>query len=93
MLKDAVGNVVGGVRPPELEAPRGVYKESNSGPGFCRLYGGFVPFAPEKLREMYPAAGAFASKFDAATAKAVKERFLLPEDAALLRASRPATIN
>ncbi len=93
MLKDAVGNVVGGVRPPELEAPRGVYKESNSGPGFCRLYGGFVPFAPEKLREMYPAAGAFVSKFDAAIAKAVNERFLLPEDAALLRASRPATIN
>lgn len=93
MAKDAVGNVVGGVRPPELEAPRGIYLESNSGPGFCRLYGGFVPFGPEKLREMYPTSGAFAAAFDTAITRAVKDRFLLPEDASLLRSTLPATLD
>jgi hypothetical protein len=92
MAKDTVGNVVGGVRPPELEAPRGVYLESNSGPGFCRLYGGFVPFIAEKLKEIYPGSGSFATAFDAAIDRAVKDRFLLPEDASLLRSSRPATL-
>ena len=93
IAKDAVGNVVGGVRPPELEAPRGVYIESNSGPGFCRLYGGFIPFSSEKLREIYPTRDSFASNFDAAIARAVKARFLLPEDAALLRSTRPSFLN
>ncbi len=92
MAKDAVGNVVGGVRPPELEAPRGVYLESNSGPGFCRLYGGFIPFSAEKLKEIYPASGSFATAFDVAIDRAVKDRFLLPEDASLLRSTRPATL-
>lgn len=92
MTKDAVGNVIGGVRPPELEAPLGVYLESNSGPGFCRLYGGFVPFSAEKRKEMYPATGSFAVAFDAAISRAVEDRFLLPEDALLLQTSRPATL-
>ena len=92
MTKDAVGNVVGGVRPPELEAPRGVYLESNSGTGFCRLYGGFVPFRAEKLKELYPSTGSFSTEFDDAIDRAVKDRFLLPEDASVLRSTRPAAL-
>jgi hypothetical protein len=89
MKRDALGNVIGGVRPPELDAPRGVYLESNSGPGFCRLYGGFKPFGTEKLKELYPSPDSFVNAFDAAITRAIKDRFLLPEDALTLRGSRP----
>lgn len=87
-VTDTVGNVVGGVRPPELEAPRGRYTESNSGPGFCRLYGGFVPFEETKMAELYATPEAFAARFDAAIERAVAERFLLKEDVALLKGAR-----
>lgn len=88
--RDAVGNVVGGIRPPELEAPRGRYIESNSGPGFCRLYGGFVPLDAAKLTELYPTPEAFEAKFDDAISRAMKQGFLLKEDALLLRGGRSA---
>ncbi len=81
LARDADGNVIGGVRPPELQAPTGAYLESNTGPGFCGLYGGFRPFTDERLAELYPTRGAFVARFAKGVANNVKDRYLLPADA------------
>jgi hypothetical protein len=85
LARDAYGNAIGGVRPPELEVPLGTYLEANSGPGFCSLYGGFAPFDASVLRALYRNHGSYVSRFMQAVAADVKARYLLREDAELLR--------
>lgn len=84
LARDANGNVLGGVRPPEIQAPRGTYLESNTGPGFCGLYGGFAPFSDAQLQALYPNRGAYVRQFVRATFDDVRDRYLLPLDAAAL---------
>lgn len=84
LVRDEDGNVVGGIRPPELQAPVGVYLESNTGPGFCFLYGGFSPLTPQRLEELYPNRGAYVRRFVRGVREAVRQRYLLPADAATL---------
>lgn len=85
LARDADGNVIGGVRPPDLRTPVGTYFESNSGPGFCSLYGGFTPFSAARLDQLYPQRGAYASRFVQGVSDAVRERYLLKADAVQLR--------
>lgn len=80
LARDPDGNVIGGVRPPELRAPIGKYLESNTGPGFCGLYGGFDPYSAARLQELYPRRGAFTRQFVHGVIDAVDERYLLPAD-------------
>lgn len=84
LARDADGNVIGGVRPPELQAPTGTYLESNTGPGFCGLYGGFSPFSAERLDELYPHRRSFERAFVRGVWDAVRDRYLLPADAVTL---------
>jgi len=85
LARDADGNVIGGVRPPDLRTPIGTYLESNTGPGFCGLYGGFTPFSAARLDQLYPQRGAYVSRFVQGVSDAVRERYLLQADAAQLR--------
>ncbi len=85
LARDADGNVIGGVRPPELRTPIGTYLESNSGPGFCGLYGGFSPFSAARLDQLYRNRGAYVSSFVRGVARAVQEGYLLNTDAEQLR--------
>jgi len=91
LVRDADGNVVGGIRPPELQAPVGAYLESNTGPGFCFLYGGFDPFTEDRLRELYPNRGAYVRRFVRGVSDAVRQRYLLPADAVTLLRERRKT--
>ena len=50
---DFLGTLFGGIRPPDVQAPLGQYFESNTGPGFCGLFGGFRPFDEAKLQELF----------------------------------------
>ena len=84
LVLDEDGNAVGGIRPPELQAPIGTYFESNTGPGFCFLYGGFSPFTEERLHELYPNRGAYVRQFVRGVRDAVRHRYLLPADAVTL---------
>ena len=84
LARDADGNGLGGIRPPQLQVPLGTYLESNSGPGFCGLFGGFDPFSMERLEELYPSHKRFAHKFIHAVFRSKRERFLLREDARAL---------
>jgi hypothetical protein len=86
LARDADGNVIGGVRPPELRTPIGTYLESNTGPGFCGLYGGFAAFSAARLEELYSNRGQYVSRFVRGVNDAVRERYLLQADAAALRA-------
>lgn len=89
LARDAQGNVIGGVRPPELEAPLGSYVESNSGQGFCGLFGGFKPFDAATLQRLYPRRQDYLRRFTAAARAAVKEGFLDQADAErLVRSAR-----
>jgi hypothetical protein len=85
LARDTDGNAIGGVRPPELEVPLGTYLESNTGPGFCGLFGGFAPFDATTLKARYRNHGAYVSRFMQAVTAGVTGRYLLPEDAAELR--------
>jgi hypothetical protein len=85
LARDAVGNAVGGVRPPEIQAPRGTYVETNTGPGFCFLFGGFQPFDEDKLGSLYPKRSSYFRELNQAIARSRLEGFLLPEDAWTLR--------
>ncbi len=85
LLLDADGNAVGGVRPAELRAPLGTYLASNRGPGFCDLFGGFIPFDTASLEARYPGPGAWQAQMRKAVDATVAEGFLLPADAARLR--------
>ncbi len=95
---DADGNDIGGVRSVALEVPLATYMGWNHRrAGFmenelCNLQGSTIPFAKTaaergadprpSLQERYGSHAAYAAKVEAAAAKLVSERFLLPEDAA-----------
>ena len=85
LARDADGNALNGVRPPKLEVPLGTYVESNTGPGFCGLFGGFAPFDDGRLAELYPTRAVFLKQFNRAIKESLRQRFLLPEDARALR--------
>jgi hypothetical protein len=87
LARDADGNVIGGVRPPQIEVPLGTYVESNAGPGFCGLYGGFAPFDEEEVRLRYRNHGGYVSRYTQEVRRSVAEGFLLLEDAAAQRRS------
>ena len=46
-----LGNVLGGVRSPHVDAPISTLTGSNDGPGFCRLFGSTTPFTPAQFLE------------------------------------------
>jgi hypothetical protein len=87
LARDADGNAVAGIRPPDIQVPLGTYVENNSGPGFCFLFGGFAPFDDAKLKMLYRNHGAYVSRFTQAVEDSEQEGFLLGEDAETQRDS------
>lgn len=84
---DANGNVLGGVRSPQVDAPvaslRGPGNEG--GQGFCRLFGTTTPLSDARLTSLYRNRGQFVSAWGKAVNDARQAGYLLPEDAAELR--------
>jgi Alpha/beta hydrolase domain len=81
---DANGNVLGGIRTPAVDAPVAKLSglgQTGTGAQFCFLFGTTVPFSAEKIAELYGSHGAFVVAWSRATLDAVKEGFLLPQDA------------
>ena len=95
---DADGNDIGGIRSVALEVPLATYMGWNHRrAGFmenelCGLQGTTIPFAKTaaergadprpSLQERYGSKASYVTKVEAAAAKAVKDGFLLPDDAA-----------
>jgi hypothetical protein len=84
------GNVLGGVRSPQVDAPvatlSGVGNSGGLG-GFCRIFGRTIPFSSSQLAGLYKNHGQFVSKWVRGTQNDVKAGYLLPADAVELEAS------
>jgi hypothetical protein len=72
---DQYGNVLGGVRIPELEAPVARYAAAANLP----LGGYTIPFSTERLKELYPTHEIYVEKIRAAAIKARDAGIILPE--------------
>ena len=89
---DANGNVKGGIRTPQVDAP--IAKLSGigqSGAGFCSLFGTTVPFSTAQLTALYPTHKAFTRAWKHATASAVKAGFITPAGGRELKAAGAAS--
>jgi hypothetical protein len=98
--RDANGNVIGGARNPQVDAPiaalTGVGNSSAVSPPTplsvsCRLFGSTVPFTATQLATTYPNHGQFVSAWAQATQNDVKSGFLLQPDAVELKGSAAAS--
>ncbi len=92
---DTVGNATGGVRTPCVDAPTQVLT-GLAAPGvsiICSLFGRTLPIAADVLRDQYDDPADYLARYDAALAAAIEAGFVLPEDAAAIRAeARPDLI-
>jgi hypothetical protein len=84
--RDANGNVLGGVRSPQVDAPiakLGGVGNGGTGPvgRFCGLFGTTVLYNAGRLAGLYQDHAQFVSRWDKATQALVKGGFLRPADA------------
>jgi hypothetical protein len=85
---DEHGNVKGGIRTPYVDAPIAVLSGlGQTGGGFCGIFGTTKLFDEATLAALYPSHDDYVSKVDTATARAEAAGYLLPPDAALIRAA------
>jgi Alpha/beta hydrolase domain len=81
-LYDDVGNVLGGIRTPYVDAPSAVLLGSgNAGDGFCGLFGTTRLFSAEEMASLYSDQAGYVAAVTEATNEAVAMDFLLQEDA------------
>jgi hypothetical protein len=85
--RDELGNALGGVRLPHIEAPQGRFSPVN---GDDPLMPGFEPFTPEVLRRLYGSPPGYTSAVEQAVAGAIKQGWLLEADGAHLQAEAGA---
>jgi hypothetical protein len=76
----SIGNALGGVRSPHVDAPLALLDSENSGISFCRLFGRAVPFNSAKILDLYPTKADFMAKWLDSINDSVANGFLLPED-------------
>lgn len=89
---DDVGNVVGGVRTPVVEAPVEVLSgiAAPDASPICQLFGRTLPVAPDLLAARWSSRAAYVAAYSAAVDAAVSSGFVLAEDrAAVLAEARP----
>lgn len=79
--RDVYGNALGGIRLPEHQVATATNTGSNSGSGFAFLYGSYEPFDQATLKKLYPNHGAYVSAITQATNNALKQGFILKEEA------------
>ncbi|MGO8860629.1 MAG: alpha/beta hydrolase domain-containing protein [Acidimicrobiales bacterium] len=79
---DANGNVLGGVRSPQVDAPLGALGGTGNTPvPNCTLFGTTVPFGASQLATLYPSHAQFVFKWDLATLRDLRAGYLVPADA------------
>jgi hypothetical protein len=102
--RDADGNVLGGVRLPDVAVPLGVHAAQQDPPSFsCALAGAFLPFAQTKeeregkndarpsIAERYHSRDDYVNRIRIAARDLEADGFLLPDDAAVIIAAAAAT--
>ena len=86
IARDEMGNALGGIRTPAIDAPVGTYSGSSPcNPGrLGYLAGLFVPFDAATQAKLYPTHDAYVAKVSASAQNAVSAGFMLPDDATQL---------
>lgn len=96
LARDPDGNVIGGVRPPWIEAPLAAYAPHgtpvSATPSVeeffgAKLTGTMTPFPRARVLAAYPDEAAYREAFEAATGRLERDGMLLPAGAEELRAS------
>jgi len=91
LVRDAMGNAVGGIRTPQVDAPIATLSgDGQAGSLLCILFGTTVPFDAETLLALYPDHAAYVAAFNAATDAAVAAGHILPPDAELMKTAAAA---
>ena len=95
IARDEDGNALGGIRLPELEAPRATLSGAGSpgSPGFCILFGSTTPFDPARLAQLYPDDAAYVAAYGAAVDRLLAAGFILAPDAEEAKAAARAAID
>jgi len=89
-LRDALGNVTGGVRTPYVDAASAILSGTgNSGGGFCGLFGTTSLFSAAEMATLYIDADGFTAAVTEAAQAAVAAGFLLPADAGAILSWAP----
>ncbi len=84
-IRDDVGNTLGGIRTPYVDAPLAqLLGESPGGSAFCFLFGKTIPFDENTIDRLYTDNQAYLDAVEASTQAAVEAGFLLPADADLI---------
>ena len=79
-VTDEFGNVVGGVRSPQLEVPTHTFITPNPGEGFlCGLSGTVEPLTEAQLQGLYTSAGDYADQLTEAANRLAGERWFPSE--------------
>jgi hypothetical protein len=90
--RDADGNVLGGVRLPDVAVPLGVHAAQQDPASFaCALAGAFLPFDDAKIAARYKNRDDYVNRIRIAARSLEAEGFLLPDDAAVIIAAAAAT--
>ncbi len=89
--RDADGNVLGGVRLPDMEAPLGVHAAQQEPKSFsCGLAGAFLPFNPSQIAQRYRSRDDYVNAIRSAARSLQRQGLLLAEDAAVIIADAAA---
>ncbi len=90
--RDADGNVVGGVRLPDVAVPLGTHAAQQDPTTFgCSLAGALLPFSDAKIAERYKNRDDYVNRVRIAARELEAQGFLLPDDAAVIIAAAAAT--
>ena len=81
VARDGLGNALGGIRLSQHAVPTATNTGLNSGPGYCSLYGSFLPFDENTLAALYRNHGTYVSQVARWTHGTLKDGFIVPEDA------------
>lgn len=80
-VRDANGQILGGIRTAAQDAPNAANAGIGSGPWFCGPSGNHVDFTPAQMCQRYGSHAAYVSRVKAIVSTNVRDGVLLPEEA------------
>jgi hypothetical protein len=81
LVRDDLGNVLGGIRTPAVDAPVSALSGTNPAESvFCSLFGAAAPFTDAQLADLYADHDDYVAQVTASADAAVEAGFLLPAD-------------
>jgi hypothetical protein len=86
VVRDQVGNAVGGVRTPYLEVPAATYNTTTKGETFCPELGRTDPLDWARLVSLHGTPQNYATKVAQSVDRLVKERWLTESDGRKIKA-------